>query len=102
MSNNERWSASTATKEPGASSIGPTAAVDETEVRIQAESPTGNDTGCRVCGAEVSLINITVDGNVLVMESCDRCDARRWHIAGEPISLDRVLDEVGERDARRR
>lgn len=102
MSNNEMWAAATATKEPGTSSVEPTAAFADTDVRVDAECDTADDIGCGVCGAEVSLINITVEGNVLVMESCDGCDTRRWHKAGEPIGLDRVLDEVGEQAGRRR
>jgi hypothetical protein len=106
MSNDEMWAASTATKEPeprpGASWVGPAPAFEDTEVQVRADGQTPDDTGCQVCGAEVSLINITVEGNVLVMESCDGCDTRRWHMAGEPISLDRVLNKVGEHTGRRR
>ena len=57
---------------------------------------------CGRCGHELSMVNIEVDGNVLVMESCDNCDARRWHLAGEPIELPEVLDHVGEHAGRRR
>jgi len=57
---------------------------------------------CGRCGHELSMVNIEVDGNVLIMESCDNCDARRWHLAGEPIELEQVLDHVGEHAGRRR
>ncbi|MDH3295570.1 MAG: hypothetical protein OER95_14720 [Acidimicrobiia bacterium] len=57
---------------------------------------------CGRCGHELSMVNIEVDGNVLIMESCDNCDARRWHLAGEPINLQKVLDHVGEHAGRRR
>lgn len=57
---------------------------------------------CGRCGHELSMVNIEVDGNVLIMESCDNCDARRWHMAGEQIDLQQVLDHVGEHAGRRR
>lgn len=57
---------------------------------------------CGRCGHELSMVNIEVDGNVLIMESCDNCDARRWNLAGEPIELQQVLDHVGEHAGRRR
>ncbi|MFV0257080.1 MAG: hypothetical protein ACK5PP_01345 [Acidimicrobiales bacterium] len=47
-------------------------------------------------------ITITVDGNDLVMSSCQRCDVRRWRLAGRPIGLPEVLAEVGEHQGRRR
>lgn len=64
--------------------------------------PAGTEANCSVCGAPVALIHITVDGNVLVMESCDSCDARRWRMEGRSISLNQVLDEVGVQADRRR
>lgn len=57
---------------------------------------------CGRCGHELSMVNIEVDGNVLIMESCDNCDARRWQLAGEPLDLQQVLDHVGEHAGRRR
>ncbi len=57
---------------------------------------------CGRCGHEVSTVNIEVDGNVLMMESCDNCDTRRWQLAGEPIELQQALDHVGEHTGRRR
>jgi hypothetical protein len=45
---------------------------------------------------------MTVDGNDLVMESCQRCDTRRWHLAGTQIDLQQALAEVGEHAGRRR
>ena len=57
---------------------------------------------CGRCGHEVSMINIEVDSNVLVMESCDNCDIRRWHLAGEQVELEHALDHVGEHAGRRR
>lgn len=57
---------------------------------------------CAVCGAELAVIQMTVDGNDLIMESCDRCDVRRWQLAGERIDLPQVLSEFGEHAGRRR
>ena len=57
---------------------------------------------CSRCGNELSVIRILVDGNTLLMESCDGCDARRWQLAGERIDLQRALDQVGEHAGRRR
>lgn len=57
---------------------------------------------CGRCGHEVSTVHIEVDGNVLLMESCDNCDTRRWQLAGEPIELQDALDHVGEHTGRRR
>ncbi len=56
---------------------------------------------CRICTAPVSQINIKVDGNVLILESCDECDSRRWRLDGQPIDLKKALDEVGEHAGRR-
>lgn len=57
---------------------------------------------CGRCGHDVSIVHIEVDGNVLMMESCDNCDTRRWQLAGEPIELQQALDHVGEHTGRRR
>lgn len=35
------------------------------------------------------------------MESCDTCDTRRWHLAGEQIDLQEALNQVGEHSGRR-
>ncbi|MDH4076360.1 MAG: hypothetical protein OEW29_10530 [Acidimicrobiia bacterium] len=47
-------------------------------------------------------IRMTVDGNDLIMESCQRCDVRRWHLAGREIELPEALAQVGEHVGRRR
>jgi hypothetical protein len=47
-------------------------------------------------------ITMNVDGNDLVMESCQRCDVRRWHLAGREIDLEQALAHVGEHVGRRR
>ena len=57
---------------------------------------------CKACEIELVVIHMTVDGNDLVMESCQRCDTRRWHLAGAQIDLQRALAEVGEHAGRRR
>jgi len=64
----------------------------------------GPSTGqpCDRCGNELSVIRILVDGNTLLMESCDGCDARRWQLAGERIDLQEALSQVGEHAGRRR
>ena len=66
--------------------------------------PTGPASGepCARCGNELSVIRIVVDGNTLLMESCDGCDARRWQLAGERIDLQEALSQVGEHAGRRR
>ncbi len=57
---------------------------------------------CEVCGGEQAAIRINVDGNTLLMESCDGCDIRRWQLAGERIDLQEALNQVGEHSGRRR
>ncbi len=57
---------------------------------------------CEACAVELVSIRMTVDGSDLVMESCQRCDVRRWHLAGERIDLHQALSEVGEHAGRRR
>jgi len=47
-------------------------------------------------------IRMTVDGNDLIMESCQRCDVRRWQLAGREIELPEALAQVGEHVGRRR
>ncbi|MDH3299007.1 MAG: hypothetical protein OES24_00700 [Acidimicrobiia bacterium] len=59
-------------------------------------------TPCGRCGHDVSTVHIEVDGNVLIMESCDNCDTRRWQLAGETVELQQALDHVGEHAGRRR
>jgi len=54
------------------------------------------------CEVELVTIRMVVDGNDLVMESCQRCDERRWHLAGAEIDLQQALAEVGEHAGRRR
>lgn len=65
-------------------------------------SPKSGPDLCDACGVELVTIRMTVDGSDLVMESCQRCDKRRWHLAGERIDLARALTEVGEHAGRRR
>ncbi len=81
----------------GATTPGPTGADPTVRNRTLDEL-----TLCGRCGHEVSTINIEVDGNVLIMESCDNCDTRRWQLAGERIELQQALDHVGEHAGRRR
>ncbi len=57
---------------------------------------------CPSCEVEMVTITMTVDGNDLVMESCQSCDERRWHLAGEKIDLQQALAQVGEHAGRRR
>ena len=57
---------------------------------------------CDACGVELVTIAMTVDGNDLVMRSCQRCDTRSWHLAGTRIDLQQALAEVGEHAGRRR
>lgn len=57
---------------------------------------------CPRCGGEQAAIRIDVDGTTLLMESCDGCDLRRWHLAGERIDLQEALNQVGEHSGRRR
>jgi hypothetical protein len=57
---------------------------------------------CERCSVDMVTIHMTVDGNDLVMESCQRCDNRRWHLAGEEIDLEQALAQVGEHVGRRR
>ncbi len=62
----------------------------------------GEPQRCEACAIELVTIRMTVDGNDLVMESCQRCDIRRWHLAGTQIDLQQALAEVGEHAGRRR
>lgn len=57
---------------------------------------------CDRCAQEMVAIRMTVDGNDLIMESCQRCDVRRWHLAGREIELPEALAQVGEHVGRRR
>ena len=57
---------------------------------------------CTLCGFEVVAITITVDGNPLEMSACANCDTRSWNLAGAPVELKKVLEQVGEHAGRRR
>lgn len=57
---------------------------------------------CDACDVEMVTIRMIVDGNDLVMESCQRCDTRRWQLAGRQIDLQQALAQVGEHAGRRR
>lgn len=57
---------------------------------------------CSVCRQPLSRIFLNVDGNTLIMESCDGCDLRRWQLAGKRIDLKRALVEVEEHVSRSR
>ena len=57
---------------------------------------------CPACDVELVIIQMRVDGSDLVMESCQRCDERRWHLAGSEIDLEEALAQVGEHAGRRR
>jgi DNA polymerase III alpha subunit (gram-positive type) len=67
-----------------------------------AGNPASDARRCDQCSIEMVSIHMTVDGNDLVMESCQRCDVRRWHLAGEEIDLEQALAQVGEHVGRRR
>ncbi len=84
------------------SSIDTDAEVDiDAATEQRADGPESGEP-CLRCGAELSVIRILVDGNSLLMESCDGCDARRWQLAGERIDLQEALTQVGEHAGRRR
>lgn len=71
----------------------------------QTQAPRPDQSGpgrCTACAVELVTIQMTVDGNDLVMESCERCDTRRWQLAGRQIDLQQALAEVGEHAGRRR
>ncbi|MDA3040768.1 MAG: hypothetical protein O3C27_14805 [Actinomycetota bacterium] len=57
---------------------------------------------CKLYGFEVVAITITVDGNPLEMSACANCDTRSWNLAGAPVELSKVLEQVGEHAGRRR
>jgi hypothetical protein len=57
---------------------------------------------CADCQQELASIRIRVDGNDLIMESCDKCDKRCWHMSGAPIDLHDALHEVTEFVGKRR
>ncbi len=57
---------------------------------------------CTVCGQAVVAITITVDGHPLEMSACANCDTRSWNLAGRPVELRKVLEQVGEHAGRRR
>lgn len=71
---------------------------------IPGQTPSKLLTGslCEICGGEQAAIRINVDGNTLLMESCEGCDVRRWQLAGERIDLQEALNQVGEHSGRRR
>lgn len=75
---------------------------DERRGRRSGGADSGGGLRCSACNNELSVIRIEVDGNTLMMESCDGCDARRWQLAGERIDLQKALNEVGEHAGRRR
>jgi hypothetical protein len=84
------------------SAADPRSATDtEADTERHGEGPNTGEL-CGRCGNELSVIRILVDGNTLLMESCDGCDARRWQLSGERIDLQQALDEVGEHAGRRR
>jgi hypothetical protein len=76
------------------------AATDEAADGVEGGPASGEP--CDRCGNELSVIRIVVDGNTLLMSSCDGCDARRWQLAGEQIDLQEALNQVGEHAGRRR
>ncbi len=57
---------------------------------------------CGVCNQELVSIVMAVDGQDLVMLSCQKCDTRCWTLDGEPVDLQHALAEVGEHSGRRR
>lgn len=69
---------------------------------VCAEGTSIDDKICAVCRQPLSKIFLNVDGNTLIMESCDGCDIRRWQLAGKRIDLKRALEEVEEHVSRAR
>ncbi len=57
---------------------------------------------CPSCTSELVTLKINVDGNDLVLFSCQTCDTRSWALAGEDIKLDAALEHVGTHAGRRR
>jgi hypothetical protein len=78
------------------------AGADEEVAMAGAEKAPSGPRRCERCSVEMVSIHMSVDGNELVMESCQRCDVRRWHLAGREINLEQALAQVGEHVGRRR
>ncbi|MGI9609821.1 MAG: hypothetical protein ACR2NL_05965 [Acidimicrobiia bacterium] len=47
-------------------------------------------------------LRMNVDGNDLIMFSCQTCDTRTWELAGNDINLAAALQHVGTHAGRRR
>ena len=87
-----------ATKQKAPDLIGDDGEVSASSV----DSASTEGDSCQVCRQPLSRIFLNVDGNTLIMESCDGCDMRRWQLAGQRIDLQRALEKVEEQASRAR
>lgn len=45
-------------------------------------------------------LTLEIEGAKRTLHSCSHCDLRIWQAAGEPISLEGVLDEIADSSGR--
>ena len=45
-------------------------------------------------------LNLEIDSAMRTLHSCSHCDIRVWEDAGETVSLETVLDEIADYEAR--
>lgn len=68
---------------------------------VKRHASTGEVQLCPTCEEELAIVSIAVDGNDLLMKSCDKCDKRSWQLAGNPIDLQSALVKVEQQVSRR-
>ncbi len=77
---------------PGSGSQGKEASSDD---------PASGDL-CQACGTPLVVIRLNIDGNALLMQSCETCDIRSWRLDGETIDRTMAIAEVEDHTGRRR
>lgn len=57
-------------------------------------------TKCMKCERDMVSLTLEIEGAKRTLHSCSHCDLRIWQAAGEPISLEGVLDEIADSTGR--
>lgn len=68
----------------------------------EAATATATETkACPSCDGSLVVIDLELDGEAALLQSCSACGLRSWLLDGRPADLRTVLDVVPNRKARR-
>ncbi len=78
----------------------PTSDVEQNAKKTRPDPVSGDL--CGTCKTALVVIRLEIDGNTLLMQSCETCDIRSWRLDGETIDRKTAISEVGDQTGRRK